>query len=99
MTLRFSSPVRAVKLTADGARRLAAKLLLLAETADAGDVGTFATPAGAIEPAPCIGDEGPRRARNGNRCGPQCWGCRRGIGGVHRGSKPEQPEPEPPAAA
>ncbi|HEX9620007.1 MAG TPA: hypothetical protein VF989_07735, partial [Polyangiaceae bacterium] len=34
VTLRFSAPLRAIGLTPDGARRLAAKLLLLAETAD-----------------------------------------------------------------
>lgn len=26
----------------------------------------------------------PERDREGSRCGPQCWGCRHGIGGVHR---------------
>ncbi|HEX9621518.1 MAG TPA: hypothetical protein VF989_15345 [Polyangiaceae bacterium] len=34
VTLRFSAPLRAIGLTPDGARRLAAKLLLLAESAD-----------------------------------------------------------------
>ena len=43
VTLRFSSPLRAIGLTPQGARRLAAKLLLLAETADIP----------APEPAPC----------------------------------------------
>lgn len=55
VTLRFSAPLRAIGLTPDGARRLAAKLLLLAETADTGTVGTFSAPAEGLEPEsePC----------------------------------------------
>jgi hypothetical protein len=46
VTLRFSAPLRAIGLTPDGARRLAAKLLLLAETAD--------VPAPEPEPCPVV---------------------------------------------
>lgn len=31
------------------------------------------------------GEEGPK---NGSRCGPDCWGCATGIGGVHKGRTP-----------
>jgi hypothetical protein len=54
VTLRFSAPLRAIGLTPQGAQRLAAKLLLLAETADRGDVGTFSAPAVGLEPCPIV---------------------------------------------
>lgn len=54
VTMRFSAPLRAIGLTPDGARKLAAKLLLLAETADCGTGGTFSAPSEGLEPCPVV---------------------------------------------
>ena len=40
VTLRFTSPLRSIALTADSARRFAAKLLILAEAAEQDGAGT-----------------------------------------------------------